>query len=370
LRNNGKGLILAGIVGVVYSIFMDVTNGEYVNVHLLSKQQNMLILSGILFIAGIVLYAVKPGQENSVKNTDDEETPRIKSTTQAGLLLTRAKKALSQPGTEQIDTAGRFLTALFVGGGLGLVMATMLQIVFGYPDLVLDFLTLASALAMIGYMHKRNSHALAIKLHTVNARIFISLSVLAFLFALSSNSVGRRVIELPITTEILLAISIACIPLTPALISLVARGFMDRKISYTSAKPVAIALYFAVTTGFLLAMIARYFISEINISLYSSGQELYREVRDLPSLLNYALIVAMPFYFRRGMKERTTLFLHLLNLSVAVLVIVEKETARNSCYSIGSKLLCIAVLAMSLTVSPYLLYKRKKNKFMEVEKAT
>lgn len=56
----GKILIAAGVIILLYAISMPVSRGgsSIVNIHLISERQNTLLFGGLLFIAGIILFAV------------------------------------------------------------------------------------------------------------------------------------------------------------------------------------------------------------------------------------------------------------------------------------------------------------------------
>ncbi len=76
-------LIALGVIGMIYSFNMQVTRysgGDIVNIYLLSRQQNILIVSGIIFIAGImlfVLYHSNKKSENDISQdvVDSESSP-------------------------------------------------------------------------------------------------------------------------------------------------------------------------------------------------------------------------------------------------------------------------------------------------------
>ena len=59
LSNIAKLLIIFGIVVIIFALNMSVSlpRATLVNVHLLNTQQNILILGGLLFISGIILFA-------------------------------------------------------------------------------------------------------------------------------------------------------------------------------------------------------------------------------------------------------------------------------------------------------------------------
>ena len=56
----GRLLIAAGGLVWIYAKNMSVTidGSDIVNIHLISEKQNTLLLGGILFLAGIILFAV------------------------------------------------------------------------------------------------------------------------------------------------------------------------------------------------------------------------------------------------------------------------------------------------------------------------
>ena len=64
----GKLLAVIGLLMAFYSQFMPVSReySDVVNLHLMTRQQNMLLFGSVLLIAGIILYAV-----SKIKNIND-----------------------------------------------------------------------------------------------------------------------------------------------------------------------------------------------------------------------------------------------------------------------------------------------------------
>lgn len=104
-----KVLIGLGVLLVVLSFGMDTTvpygGGRVHNIGLQSVRQNLLILGCFLFLAGIILYAVK-----KVKQTPDQDAAE-KATADAA--KDRVKQEAKAWGTE-LDQAGRDLEDIWV----------------------------------------------------------------------------------------------------------------------------------------------------------------------------------------------------------------------------------------------------------------
>ena len=67
----GKLFIAFGIFGLLYALNMSiaVTGSDVVNLQMLSDRQNILIVSGMLFISGIILFAVAKLKQTNEENT-------------------------------------------------------------------------------------------------------------------------------------------------------------------------------------------------------------------------------------------------------------------------------------------------------------
>jgi len=75
LQTIGKLLIGIGVVVVIYALIMPVSVGSsgLVNIHLLNERQNTLIIGGLLFIAGIILFATFKIKETKEEADDASE---------------------------------------------------------------------------------------------------------------------------------------------------------------------------------------------------------------------------------------------------------------------------------------------------------
>ena len=76
LQTVGKLMIVIGVALVLYALSMPVAfdHAKVVNIHLMNERQNMLFIGGVLFIAGIVLFATNKNQHSEAEV--DKETPR------------------------------------------------------------------------------------------------------------------------------------------------------------------------------------------------------------------------------------------------------------------------------------------------------
>lgn len=77
IQNYGKIIALIGVAMVLFSQFMPISidGSGVINFHLMSKQQNMLLFGGLVFVAGIILYAVskiKNGNGDIKKEVDSK----------------------------------------------------------------------------------------------------------------------------------------------------------------------------------------------------------------------------------------------------------------------------------------------------------
>ena len=84
-RKMAMRLIAAGVIALLVGMFMDTTvatqygDGRVYNIGLQARQQNILILGGVLFIAGIVMFSaakVKATKEDEKAEEDAKERAR------------------------------------------------------------------------------------------------------------------------------------------------------------------------------------------------------------------------------------------------------------------------------------------------------
>ena len=79
LSNIAKLTIIFGIAVIIFALNTSVSLGgsNLVNIHLLNRQQNFLILGGIIFISGIILFATfkikESKQEKDALETNSAE---------------------------------------------------------------------------------------------------------------------------------------------------------------------------------------------------------------------------------------------------------------------------------------------------------
>ena len=92
-KSIGITLIVLGALIMIFSRLMEVTIGDsgIVNINLLSEKQNTLIFGGLIFLAGIILYAAFKS-----KQTKEEETiEELKSKEKSNLIINRLKNIFS-----------------------------------------------------------------------------------------------------------------------------------------------------------------------------------------------------------------------------------------------------------------------------------
>lgn len=102
IKTLSRWLIGAGIVLMIYAMNMDVSVGSVVNIHKLSQQSNMLLLGGILFLAGIITLVTTRSRGGPV--TDEQETVVSKDE------MERFKMKAQQDIESAKDAANRFLS--------------------------------------------------------------------------------------------------------------------------------------------------------------------------------------------------------------------------------------------------------------------
>jgi len=155
MKSQGKYLIFIGTVIIVYSIFMDTSieyQGQLIhNLPLQAKQQNLLILGGILFIGGIILFSI-----TTLKATTEEERLEIEKKSESTrrskeerrayfeALMERAEKA-STTANNNIkrgfsQEAPKLRRYMAVGWFVGISLAIIGSTILGYAAwLILPF---------------------------------------------------------------------------------------------------------------------------------------------------------------------------------------------------------------------------------------
>ena len=132
MKSSGIPLIVAGAITMLASLTMDVSGGtlfgrDIVNIHRLGQQQNILLLGGVLFIAGIILYAAKPEATKS-ESTQAERVNLLKAQRQKfGLAVRNVWSAIRH---HIIRTNDFLRLRLIVGMAFGLHLATIISIFF------------------------------------------------------------------------------------------------------------------------------------------------------------------------------------------------------------------------------------------------
>jgi hypothetical protein len=124
----GKVLIAIGIVAMIYAMSMPVSVREsgIVNIHLISERQNTLLLGGLMFIAGIILFAVfklKQTKEESeiAEKHLQERTTQAKVRMESALHKTSegasgaAKSVMERMNRGKLSIAIRLVVVIFVG---------------------------------------------------------------------------------------------------------------------------------------------------------------------------------------------------------------------------------------------------------------
>ena len=113
----GKVLIALGVMVLLYAMNMPIAvrGSDIVNIHLISERQNTLILGGLAFIGGIILFAVA-----KLKQTGDEEAferlRQIENREKAKQLL---DAAAAEGATLTTKTLPQLWHRIFVGLGEG-----------------------------------------------------------------------------------------------------------------------------------------------------------------------------------------------------------------------------------------------------------
>lgn len=76
IENLGKGMTVAGALLVLYAMMImpvAMKGSDIVNIHLISERQNTMIIGGMLFLAGIVLFAVFKMKQTKEESDLQEE---------------------------------------------------------------------------------------------------------------------------------------------------------------------------------------------------------------------------------------------------------------------------------------------------------
>lgn len=87
----GKTLIAFGVIFLLYALNMSVSmpESDVVNLHMISERQNMFMIGGLLFIGGIILFAV-----TKLKQTDEEDVIERSQQVENEEKIKRAKSQL------------------------------------------------------------------------------------------------------------------------------------------------------------------------------------------------------------------------------------------------------------------------------------
>ena len=155
LRTVGKLLITFGVAVVLHALNMPVSigNSDVINLHLMNERQNTLIIGGLIFIAGIVLFATF-----KIKQTKEETDIESAESLERRQLL---KARLAQIGTStqvrvkqvrQAWTARRVTVAAVAAVVLLMLAAGVFKLV--EQDL-LDFENRQAVAAALEYESKR-----------------------------------------------------------------------------------------------------------------------------------------------------------------------------------------------------------------------
>jgi len=158
----GKMLIALGVVILLYAtMFMPVAlrDSDIINIHLVSERQNTLLIGGLLFIAGIMLFAVfklKQTKEESeiAEKHLQERTTQTKARMESAVhktsegASTMVKSALGSIDKGSISTGIRILTGLILGAYSGDLLANFSAfLVSMYTE---NFIETEGVLAILG----------------------------------------------------------------------------------------------------------------------------------------------------------------------------------------------------------------------------
>lgn len=177
IRTVGKLLIALGVGVVLYALNMPVSTGYsgIVNIHLMNQKQNTLILGGLLFISGIILFAtfkIKQTKQEEDLDLKAREELREKAVVKMEIGRIGAKKFFDWFFDIQADRVNpmrdrvilRAITGVYVGFCFSLVLSDLFDwgFLFGFPmilwlafrpraaSLVVYKINLANLILMLG----------------------------------------------------------------------------------------------------------------------------------------------------------------------------------------------------------------------------
>jgi len=135
LETVGKVMIAFGVILLLYAFSMPVTVGDsgIVNIHLISQRQNTLLLGGLAFLSGIIIFAVFKLKQTK-EESDQEEQRRKERAEQAKELLNSAtlgasaasKSILSKLDSGPMSTVARIVSCIACGAVAGYNLAFVL----------------------------------------------------------------------------------------------------------------------------------------------------------------------------------------------------------------------------------------------------
>lgn len=204
----GKLLIALGLLVVVYALNMPVSSGYsgVVNLHLMNQKQNTLILGGLIFISGIILFAVfKIKQTKEDEQIEAEARDAVKQ--QAAEKL-KSSQRLAKTFFDRITDAqgvtvnslrdypiARGLTGIYVGFCLSL----MLGDIYEYGTYV------GLPLALWLSFRPRAARLVIAKLHTANIGMLIAAIAILYIqdnidvFSYNTNSIIGLLFLIPLS---------------------------------------------------------------------------------------------------------------------------------------------------------------------------
>ena len=116
--------MIGGAVAMLYSFFMDVSYDGYVNIHLLSKQRNILTVGGILFIAGVIM-SVSNRSKNTIQGDKLSDSDEMRSQKQSNVgkygnkLSSLFKLVIGEQGSKKHNNFVRAFVSCLSGISLG-----------------------------------------------------------------------------------------------------------------------------------------------------------------------------------------------------------------------------------------------------------
>lgn len=136
MKRMARGLLTAGAIGLVYALLMDTTTAtdyggmRLINLHLQAKQQNFLMVSGLLLLMGVILFATA-----TLKTSKDDEAAERAQQQAAKEGRRQARTEATQAAGKRLHSSGewlrrqfaydrkgrRLLAGLFVGVSLGIL---------------------------------------------------------------------------------------------------------------------------------------------------------------------------------------------------------------------------------------------------------